>query len=39
MVPLVGVVLPKHTPKRLKLDWFANEQQTHKVLDFLVQDS
>ncbi len=39
MAPLVGVVLSKCVPKRLKLDWFANEQQIHEMFDFHVQDS
>ncbi len=39
MAPLVGVTLPKCILKRSKLDWFANEQQSHEVLDFPIQDS
>ncbi len=39
MAPLVGVVFSKCIPKRSKLDSFANQQQIHEVLDFLVQDS
>jgi len=39
MAPLVGVTLPKCILKRSKLDWFANEQQIHEVLDFPIQDS
>jgi hypothetical protein len=33
------VVLLKCIPRRLKFDWFANEQQLIVVFDFLVQDS
>jgi hypothetical protein len=33
-----GYVADTH-PKRSKLDWFANEQQIHRVFDFHVQDS
>jgi hypothetical protein len=35
---LVGDVFLKHIPKRSKLDWIANEQHDHKVLDFPIQD-
>ncbi len=38
MVPLVRIVLSKCIPKKSKLDWFANEQHIHKVVDFLIQD-
>jgi hypothetical protein len=37
VAPLIRVVLHKHIPNKLKFDWFANEKQIHKVLDFLVQ--
>jgi hypothetical protein len=38
VAPMVKVVLSKCIPKKSKLDWFANEQHIHKVLDFLIQD-
>jgi hypothetical protein len=38
VAPLVRVVLSKRIPKRSKLDWFANEQHIHEMLDFHVQN-
>jgi hypothetical protein len=34
--PLVGVMLSKRILRKLKLDWFANEQHVHKMFDFLI---
>jgi hypothetical protein len=39
MVPMVGIALAKRILKRLKFDWFANEQQIHEVFDFPIQDA
>jgi hypothetical protein len=39
VAPLLGVALAKRILKRLKLDWFANEQQIHEVFDFPIQDA
>ncbi len=33
------VVFPKCILKRLKFNWFANEEQIHEMFDFHVQDS
>jgi len=39
VAPLLGVTLAKCILKRLKFDWFANEQQIHEVFDFPIQDA
>jgi hypothetical protein len=37
VAPLVGIMFPKCILKRLKPNWFINEQQIHKMLDFLFK--